>query len=82
MECKGQQPPSIWQLFNDTRTTPAVLEILQKTKVGKMPRHFLLESGQDDEEDSEEEKIELWPPEEESEISDESEEEDGPGPPS
>ena len=69
MECGGQQAPAIRRLFNDSRT-----------KVGYMPSQLLLEAGQDDEEEVEE--IEPWPQEEESEISDESEQEDGPGPPS
>ena len=81
MDCGGQRAPSIRRLFNDTRAIPAVLEFLEKTKVGQMPSKLLMEAGQDDEEAEE---IELWPQEEEegSEISDESEEEDGPGPPS
>ena len=80
MECRGQQAPSIRQLFNDTRATPAVLEFFRKTKVGYMTSQLLLEAGQDDEEEVEE--IELWPQEEETEISNESEQQDGPGPPS
>ena len=80
MDCGGQRAPSIRRLFNDTRATPAVLEFLQKTKVRKMPSQLLMEAGQDDDEEVEE--IELWPQEEGSGISDESEEEDGLGPPS
>ena len=49
-------------------------------KVGKMLSQLLQEAGQDDVEEVEE--IELWTQEEEFEISDESKEEDRPGPPS
>ena len=61
---------------------PAVLEFLEDTRVGRMPGWVLLAGGADLDEDEIEE-VELWAPEVEegSDISESSEEEDGPGPP-
>ena len=67
-------------LFRDTRATPALLEFLRETSVGRMPSQILLAGGRVEDEDDLE-VLELWPQEEEAEISEESEEEDGPGPP-
>ena len=74
--------PSIRKLFGDERNAKAVLEFLEKTKVGKMPGRVLLAGGPDLEEE-EMEDFSLQVLEEEgtkSEVSS-SEEEDGPGPP-
>ena len=61
---------------------PAVLEFLEYTRVGRMPGRVPLAGGPDVDEEMEE--VELWAPEREegSDISESSEEEDGPGPPS
>ena len=67
-------------LFRDMRATPALLEFLEDTRVGRMPSQILLAGGRVEDEDDLE-VLELWPQEEEAEISEESEEEDGPGPP-
>ena len=68
-------------LFRDTRATPALLEFLRETSVGRMPSQILLAGGPNvDESDLDE--IVLRPPEEEeAESSEDSEEEDEPGPP-
>ena len=79
-EWGGPRAPSVRLLFRDARATPALLEFLEDTRVGRMPGRILLAGGPDlDEEEME--GVELWAPEEE-EGSDISEEEDGPGPPS
>ena len=82
LDCGGHQAALIQRLFNDSPATAVFLEFLQKTKVSKMKSQLLMEAGEDD--DDEEEEIELWPEEQEdgSVISEESEEEVGPGPPS
>ena len=68
-------------LFQDARATPALLEFLEDTRVGRMPGEILLARGPDVDEDSLDE-IVLWPPEEgKAESSGDSEEEDGPGTP-
>ena len=75
--------PSVRKLFGDERNVKAILEFLERTKVGKMPSRVLLAGGPD----LEEEELEvlslrgLGEEEEETGIS-ASEEEDGPGPPS
>ena len=58
------------------------MEFLGDTRVGRIPGRVLLAGGQDLEEDEMEE-VELWAPEEveRSDISESSEEKDGPGPP-
>ena len=64
------------------RATPAVLEFLEVTRVGRMPGRVFLPGGADvDEEEMDE--IALWAPGEGegTGISESSEEEDGPGPP-
>ena len=69
-------------MFGDERNEKAILEFLEKTRVGKMPSRVLLAGGPD----LEEEELEgfslqvLGEEEEETEISS-GEEEDGPGPP-
>ena len=74
--------PSIRKLFGDERNFKAILEFLERTKVGKMPGRVLLAGGPD----LEEEELEgfslqvLGEEEDETEVSS-SEEEDGPGPP-
>ena len=78
----GGGVPSVRKLFGDERNTKAILEFLEKTKVGKMPGRVLLAGGPD----LEEEEVDgpslrvLEEDEEETGISS-SEEEDGPGPP-
>ena len=83
MRLGGPRAPSVRLLFRDVRAMPAVLELLKDTRVGRMPGRVLLAGGLDvDEEELEE--VVLWAPEESegSGISESSEEEDGPGPPS
>ena len=76
-DCEWESPraPSVRLLFRDARATPAVLEFLEDTKVGRMPGQALF--GAQEESDLEE--IVLWSeggggPGSESE-------EGGPGPP-
>ena len=73
--------PSIRRLFGDERNVNAILEFLEKTKVGKMPSRILLAGGPDLEEE-ELESLSLQGPDEEveTEVSS-SGDEDGPGPP-
>ena len=84
MDCGwgGPRAPSVRLLFREARAAPALLEFLEDTGVGRMPDRFLLAGGQDLKEDEMEE-VELWAPEEveRSDISESSEEKDGPGPP-
>ena len=74
--------PSVRRLFGDERNIPAILEFLEKTKVGKMPSHILLAGGPD----LEEEELERFSLQmlnesgEESRIDERREREDGPGP--
>ena len=77
----GLRAPSVRTLFRGLRATPAVLEFLEETRVGRMTGRVLA-GGADVEEEGLED-IELWAPEEagESETSEESEREEGPGPP-
>ena len=74
--------PSARLLFGDVRATPAVLEFIEDTRVGRMPGRVLMAGGPDVEE-GELDEVELWGPEEEGEGTEfsESEEENGPGPP-
>ena len=74
--------PPIRALFRDARATPALLDPLEDTRVGRMPSQILLAGGRVKDEDGLE-VLELWPQEEDAETSEESEEEeeDGPGPP-
>ena len=78
-EWDGPRAPSGRLFFGDVRATPAVLEFLEDTRVGCMPSQILLVGGRLEDEDDLE-ALELWP-QEEAETSEESEEEDGPGPP-
>ena len=74
--------PSIRKLFGNEKNVKAILEFLERTKVGKMPGRVLLAGGPGLEEE-ELEGFSLQVLEEEgteSEVSS-SEEEDGPGPP-
>ena len=41
-EWASQRAPTVRPLFRDLRATPAVLEFLEKTRVGKMPGLALL----------------------------------------
>ena len=74
--------PTVRKLFGDERCVGALLEFLDKTKVGKMPSRILLAGGPDLEEEELESLSLLAQDEgvEETDIS-ESEEESGPGPP-
>ena len=69
-------PPPVRLLFRDDRAIPALLELLEDTRVGRMPGLALMGVV---EEESELEEIVLWP--EEGEGSEEESEESGPGPP-
>ena len=77
-DCEWESPraPSVRLLFRDARATPAVLEFLSDTRVGRMPGLALF--GVQEEESGLEE-IELVAQGEEAPGSDN--EEDGPGPP-
>ena len=82
-DCEGDpQGPSVCLLFRDARATPALLEFLGDTRVGRMLGQTPLAGGLVEGE-SELEEIKMWPQaaEEEAGDSEESEEEDGPGPP-
>ena len=68
--------PSVRLLFRDARATLAVLELLEDTRVGKMPGQALF-GVQEEEQDLEE--IVLWSEDEEEPGSEN--EEGGPGPP-
>ena len=74
-EWGGRRAPSVRLLFRDERATPAVLEFLEKTRVGRMPG-LALRGVEEEESDLEE--IELWRDEEEPSSEGE---EGGPGPP-
>ena len=76
--CERESPraPSVRLLFRDERATPAMLEFLEETRVGKMLGLALMGLA---EEESDLDEIELWPEVEEG--SDEDGEESGPGPP-
>ena len=78
---EGPRAPSVRLLFKDARATPALLESLEDTRVGRMPGRVLV--GGPDLGEEEMEEVELWAPEEEegTDISESSKEEDGPGPP-
>lgn len=79
--CGGTRAPVVRRLFNDPRATPAVLEFLEDTRVGKMPGRILM-AGCPGLEEKELEELSLRAPEvdEGSDMSS-SEEEGGPGPP-
>ena len=79
-DCKWEPPraPSARLLFRDERATPALLDSLEDTRVGRMPRLALM--GKVGEE-SDLEEIVLWPAEEEGSGSGSDGEEGGPGPP-
>ena len=77
---EGPRAPSVRLLFKDARATPALLEFLEDTRVGRMPGRVLV--GGPDLGEEEMEEVELWAPEEEEGSDISSEEEDGPGPPS
>ena len=81
-EWGGPRAPSARLLFGDVRATPAVLEFLKDTRVGRMPGRVFLEGGPDVDKNGLEE-IVLWAPEEEGTRSSgvSEEEEGGPGPP-
>ena len=73
--------PSIRKLFGDERNVKAILEFLEKTKVGKMPSRTLLMGGPDlEEEDLSSVSLRVSWEEVETEVSS-SGDEDGPGPP-
>ena len=75
-EWKSPRAPSVRLLFRDERATPALLEFLEGTRVGRMPGLALMGVM---EEESDLEDIVLWPAE--GEGSEEESEESGPGPP-
>ena len=82
-DCERGTPraPSVCLLFQNARATPAPLEFLKGTRVGRMSGQILLAGG-DVEGESGLEGIELGLQEEEgAKDSEESEEEGGPGPP-
>ena len=73
--------PSIRKLFGNEKNTKAILEFLEKTKVGKMPGRVLLAGGPDlEEEELEGFSLRVSGGEAETEVSS-SGDEDGPGPP-
>ena len=84
MDCGwgGPRAPSVRLLFREARVTPALLEFLEDTRVGRIPGRVLL-AGEPDLEEDEMEEVGLWAPEEVErlDISESSEEKDGPGPP-
>ena len=69
------QAPPVRLLFRDERATPAVLEFLEKTRVGKMPG-LALRGVEEEESDLGE--IGMWLDKDEPDIEGE---EGGPGPP-
>ena len=76
-EWGGPRASSVRLFSRDARATPALLEFLEDTRVGRMPGRVLLAGGSDLDEE-----VELWAPEEEEGSDISSEEENGPGPPS
>ena len=72
--------PSVHLLFRDARATPAILEFLEDTKVGRMPSRVLLAGGPDVKE-GEMEEVVLWAPEVEEGPDLSASEEEEPGPP-
>ena len=77
----GARAPSVRLLFKDVRATPAILEFLESTRVGKIPGRILMAGGPDFEEgELEEASLRVQGEEEGTELS-ESEEEDGSDPP-
>ena len=81
VDCGRTRAPAVRHLFNDARATPAVLEFLEDTRVGRMPGQILIAGGPDLEEEDLE-VISPWDPEGGGEGSDiSSNEEDGPSPP-
>ena len=79
-EWPGPRAPRVRTLFVDPRATPALLEFLADTRVGRMPTQIQLCGGGERGEE-ELEVIDLEAPEDGAEHREESEEEDGPGPP-
>ena len=76
----GPQGPTVRALFGKPRATPALLEFLDDTRVGRMPSQVQLKGGGErSEEDLE--VVELEAPEEDDGTEESEEEEDGPGPP-
>ena len=51
LDCGWSGAPTVRRLFGDERATPAVLEFLEDTMVGKMPGHILMAGGPDLEEE-------------------------------
>lgn len=74
-EWESPRAPSVRLLFHGERATPALLESLEDTRVGRMPGLALMGVA---EEKSELEEIELWPESERERLEDE---EGEPGPP-
>ena len=73
--------PSIRRLFGDERNVKAILEFLEKTKVGKMPSRILLAGGPDlEEEELDGFSLQVSEEEAETDVSS-SGDEGGPGPP-
>ena len=74
--------PSIRRLFADERNVKAILEFIERTKVGKMPSRVLLAGGPElEEEEMEGFFLQVLGKEETETDFSSSEEEDGPGPP-
>ena len=78
-DCEWESPraPSVRLLFRDERATPALLEFLEDTMVGRMLGLAILGVAEEEEDLGE---IDLWP-EEGGGGSDEGGEEGGPDPP-
>ena len=73
--------PSIRKLFGDERNVKAILEFLERTKVGKMPSRILLAGGPDlEEEELDSVSLQVSEEDVETEVSS-SGDEGGPGPP-
>ena len=80
-ETGGGGAPSVRKLFGNEKNTGAILEFLEKTRVGKMPGRVLLAGGPDlEEEELEGLSLQVSEGEVETEVSS-SGDEDGPGPP-
>ena len=78
-EWLGPRAPTARALFGNPRATPALLEFLDDTRIGRVPSQVQLRGGGErSEEDME--AVELEAPEED-DGTEESEEEDEPGPP-
>ena len=74
--------PSIRKLFRNEKNVPAIMEFLEKTKVGKMPSRVLLAGGPDlEEEEMDGYSLQILGGDEEETGASSSEEDNGPGSP-